>query len=35
MPNISTTDLVRKGRGTGSFRGRGSLLLDDDDYPVT
>ncbi len=35
MPNISATDLVREGRGAGPFRRGGSLLLDDDDYPVT
>lgn len=35
MPNISTTDLVREGGGARTFRRSGSLLLDDDDYPVT
>jgi hypothetical protein len=35
MPNIATTDLVRERRATGSLRCSGSLLLDDDDYPVT
>lgn len=35
MPNISATDLAREGRGAGPFRRSGSLLLDNDDDPVT